>query len=442
MNQITIDNEYSKLEEFYEDPTQGIFFHPKMDKFLMKDSRGKYTPYKRDFISRQFASKGFSKSEVKSIIHDIQFNKVIEACLEVAGHPVGITGSFDNRILVPAEQRRIDPKKGNWETLEKVLFNMFGKDQFEWFLGWLKIWLEAYYSYSWAPGQVLVLIGEPAAGKSLLQRIISYIFGERVEDPTQWITGLTEFNSELAGCPHLVIEDRFADSSKKVKDSIREHAKSIAVNEHHRIRGLYKDAISINPLWRLTISCNSTSESMAVIPPIDESTKNKVSLLWCSKAKMPMATNTSVQKKRFMDRLKKEMPALIYYLLNEFKIKARHKCKEQRMGVGAYHHPNALQQAEDSSYNGQKMCVIKDSLKQWLDTNFFFGNEDSLPKVQKDSTWTGTAAQLLHIVERNQSYRREFKASNSLGRVLQNRVDLMTGEVTKNPDRTYTVKLD
>ena len=112
------------------------------------------------------------------------------------------------------------------------------------------------------------------------------------------------------------------------------------------------------------------------------------------------------------------------------------------MGVGAYHHPNALQQAEDSSYNGQKMCVIKDSLKQWVDTKFFFGNEDSLPKVQKDSTWTGTAAQLLQIVERNQSYRREFKASNSLGRVLQNRVDLMTGEVTKNPDRTYTVKLD
>jgi|TARA_B110000495_G_C23031268_1_gene614244 hypothetical protein len=441
MNAELLDEAFSSISETYENPTQDIYYFAKMDKFLVKDSRGIFVAYKRDYLQYEFSDKGFSKKISRSLIHQIQSDNVVDAYLDIAGHPVGLVRNSENRILVPAEQRRIEPKKGNWPTIKKVLFNMLSKDQYEWFLGWLQVWLQAYYAYSWAPGQVLVLIGEPAAGKSLLQRLLSYIFGGKFVDPTPWVTGQTEFNSELAGCPHLVIEDRFADSTKKIKDSIRERSKSIAVNEYHRIRGLYKEAISINPLWRLTISCNATAESMGVIPPIDESTKNKVSLLWCSKARMPMATNTHIQKKRFMDRLEKEMPALIYYLLKEFKIKDRHQCKERRMGVGAYHHPNALKKAEDSSYYGQKMCIVIDALKAWAPENCFINHEISLPKVQDGTEWTGTPSELLQIICRIPSFRNEFKASNSLGRILQNRVDLKTGEVTKNADRTYTINL-
>ena len=67
------------------------------------------------------------------------------------------------------------------------------------------------------------------------------------------------------------------------------------------------------------------------------------------------------------------------------------------MGVGSYHHPNALQQAEDSSYNGQKMSIVIDALKAWAPEKSYIYHETSLPKVQDGTKWTGTPSELLKL---------------------------------------------
>ena len=39
------------------------------------------------------------------------------------------------KVLVPREQRRIEPKEGDWSTLKKYLHGMLGDDQLEWYQG-------------------------------------------------------------------------------------------------------------------------------------------------------------------------------------------------------------------------------------------------------------------------------------------------------------------
>lgn len=437
MNEQMLEEALNSFVDSPNDPTSGIYFYPKSEKFLIKDGRGKYIEYKQAYLTRKLRSQGFGQDEITNIIFDIQTNQVIDGYFEVAGHKTGIQEISDQRILIHREQKRIPLVKGHWPTVKAVLLNMLGEDQFEWFLAWLSVWAKAYYSYSWSPGQVLVLIGEPAAGKSLIQRYLSKLFGDKTADPIAWMTGQSEFNYELASSPHLAIEDRFADSSKKVKDAIREHCKDIAVNEFHRFRGMYKEAVMLSPLWRATISCNPTEESMAVIPPIEDATKNKVSLLWCSKHTMPMPTNTHDDKKKFMKQLMDEAPMFLNFLVNEISIRENLKCTEQRMGVSAYHEPKALSCAENASYYGQKMAIIHEVIVWYKEKCF---DDEKARKFFIDNTWKGKPSDLLQIFNMRQNYK-EFHAANSIGKVLANRANLGNGEVVRHGDRSYSIKI-
>lgn len=437
MNQQMLKEALTTYIDSPNDPTSGIYFYPKSEKFLIKDGRGKYIEYKQAYLRKKLESQGFEQNQITNIIYDIQTNQVIDGYFEVAGQKTGVQEISDQRILIHREQKRIPLVKGDWPTVKAVLLNMLGEDQFEWFLAWLSVWAKAYYSYSWSPGQVLVLIGEPAAGKSLIQRYLSKLFGDKTADPIAWMTGQSEFNYELASSPHLAIEDRFADSSKKVKDAIREHCKDIAVNEFHRFRGMYKEAVMLSPLWRATISCNPTEESMAVIPPIEEATKNKVSLLWCSKHNMPMPTNTHDDKKKFMKQLMDEAPMFLNFLVNEISIDEKFKCPENRMGVSAYHHPKALSCAEEASYCGQKMQLIQETLS-WFRYQHLDNHE--VKDHFKNDIWKGKPGEILAIFDLRRNFK-EFRSAESIGRVLANRANLGSGEVVRHRDRSYSIEL-
>lgn len=56
---------------------------------------------------------------------------------------------------------------------------MFGDVQLPYVYGWIKKSLEMFQSGSWMAGQVLVLCGEPGAGKNLLASLLQMLFGGR-----------------------------------------------------------------------------------------------------------------------------------------------------------------------------------------------------------------------------------------------------------------------
>ena len=75
-------------------------------------------------------------------------------------------------------------------------------DQTPYFYGWLKQGLHQFYNRRWSQGQVLAMAGPKHSGKSLTQFLITEMFGGREAKPFMFMTGRTDFNSELFEAEH------------------------------------------------------------------------------------------------------------------------------------------------------------------------------------------------------------------------------------------------
>jgi hypothetical protein len=198
----------------------------------------------------------------------------------------------------------------------------------------------------------------------------------------QALTGATAFNGEWAEATHLVVEDEFAENSKRLREQVKEQVKAIAVNKCQRIHPKGRQAMSVIPFWRMTISCNPITESLAVLPILDDSVTNKISLLWTSRLKMPMAAATPDEKSRLWAKIESEFPALIDELLKLKDVPKRLRDPEGRFTIRAHHHPQAKEQIDRLTPEGELLQNIFESIAETVAIDF-----------------TGTAAKLLSQLE-------------------------------------------
>ncbi len=336
-------------------------------------------------------------------IDDAMFRILHEYCvdlvLNVAGMARGLHQINGVKVLVPVGPKYISSKKGKWPTICKILVGALGQDQFEWFLHWLASSTQSYYSRTWQPAQVVAFIGPTGSCKSLIQGILTAVFGGREARVMQALTGATTFNGEWAEATHLVVEDEFAENSKRLREQVKEQVKAIAVNQYHRIHSKGQNAMSICPFWRMTISCNPVTESLAVLPILDDSVANKISLLWTSRLDMPMPAETPDEKALLWAKIESEFPALIYHLLELKTVPESLRDPEGRFTIKAHHHPTAKEQIDRLTPEGELLQNIFESIAETIAIEF-----------------TGTAAQLLAQLKRQN--REGQQTEKSLGRNL------------------------
>ena len=155
------------------------------------------------------------------------------------------------------QNKQNKPEKGDWQITRKYLLGMFGEEQLEWYLGWLKTWLDGYYSYRNTIGQVLIAIGDTASGKTLLKEIHNHIF-DGGGQPLKYMTGGTGFNGELCSRCSLYIDDKLNDLGAKGKKKLKAECKEMAVAGEMRFEFKNQTAFTASPCFRLLICCNYT----------------------------------------------------------------------------------------------------------------------------------------------------------------------------------------
>ena len=185
-------------------------------------------------------------------------------------------------------------------------------------------------------------------------------------------------------------------------------------------------AFTASPCSRLLICCNYTEDSVSVIPDIDESTRNKISILNCSRKQMPMPARTAKERDAFMGQLKSEMPKFIHYLLNEHVITDDlSDLEEERMGVRGYHNEEAMRFVESYSYDGSRLLTIIDCLKQY--------------HKSEDNLWRGNSSALLSFL--NQSGVELKATATSIGRFLNQRIESGCQLIKKVGHREYEIEM-
>ena len=402
-----------------------IWYHPESDKLWMADGRERLVGYGKGAVSTRLEHEyKLSASEAKSLYAVAYRDNVVDLVTPIGGWAKGVHNISGNKVLVPTEQRRIEPEKGDWEVIRSYMIGMLGEEQFVWYLGWMQTWLSGFYKYEFVPGQVLICIGDTASGKTLLKSIHNYIF-DGGGQPLKYMTGGTGFNGELCGVCSLHIDDKLNDLGANGKKKLKAECKELAVAGEFRFEFKNKTAFSASPIQRLLICCNYTEDSVSVIPDIDESTTNKISILSCKREKMPMPANTQREKEAFWKQIQSEIPAFLYHVINEHQITEEFAdLEEERMGVRGYHNEKAMKFVETHSNEGKRLFAMIEALRLGDST---------------EDEWYGSAGELINKFK-DKGIERQATAT-SIGRFLNQRIACGSKLVKKVSQRRYTIDL-
>lgn len=287
------------------------------------------------------AAKG-DLSGTDSVLLDCQHESRVDYAGPLAGHRSGLFSTTSGaRILVTRESgvylaKRKPGKIAYWQRFLSALLE--DKAQIDAILDWWACSFQRLLNGSFAPGQALVLVGPAGCGKSLVQHLTTEIFGGRKADPFRYMAGATAFNGDLAEAEHLMIEDKHSSTDVRSRREFGARLKEMVVNRDMSIHAKGRQAITLHTWRRVTISVNDEVENLSILPPLDASILDKLTILRCRDAKATLSKDESATWKAFLQ----ELPALRFMLLRREIPKAR-ACP--RFGVVAYHDPTILDAA-------------------------------------------------------------------------------------------------
>jgi hypothetical protein len=403
------NNTYDQLDPEGELPE--VYYEPSRSRWWLEDRKGKFQPYNRRAAETVMKQRGFTKNkevdEVSPILDCAVTEKCVDLVIAISGYAQGLHDINGIDILVPTEPDLIKPVEGEWETIKTILQGIQTKEQYEWLYWWLAVTVQGLYEGTWVPAPVPAFIGGVNSCKSLLQALITRILGNRVARVVQAITGGTAFNADWAAATHLVVEDDFSENSHKVRQRIKEQIKAVAVNGQHRIHPKGKDALIVSPFWRMTLSCNPEPDSLAVLPPLDNSVRDKFSALWFNPIEMPLDSSTPAARSKAWDVYMSELPGMVFELLNAGSV-PDHLRGDGRSFICAYYDEQAADAVGRLSDDGQTLSSITECL---------------------DLPWEGTAHELYNLMVDHDI--NTYRSSKGVGRLLSRLSESHSSWVTK-----------
>ncbi len=203
-------------------------------------------------------------------------------------------------------------------------------------------WAYAYrHAFAGKPrnGRVTFIAGAPGVGKNFLTEcLIGPSMGGFV-DPSSYLLGQTRFNDSLFDVGVWVCNDTVARGDVREHQLFTASLKRMAANMTHNWEGKFKGACKIEWSGRVYITLNTDPVSLQILPELDQSNKDKISLYKVSGP--PLNDVHAAEKARA------ELGALCAYLLNmEYPIQCRDGV---RWGVKNFLHDELYAEAVNSS---------------------------------------------------------------------------------------------
>lgn len=373
-------------------------------------------------------------SEIDAALNRYQMKDGVMFAGALAGYDKGIHTVCGQKILVTSSPKPMQPKDGKFPVLQEFMYNLFYDEHYpnqsDYFNGWVLTAHDALVNRCRRPGQALALAGPRNCGKSLLQNLITQILGGRSAKPYRYMAALTAFNGELFNAEHLMIEDEAGSSDLRVRREFGSRIKDLTVNSVQSCHPKNRQAISLEPFWRLSISLNDEDENLMVLPPIDESLSDKLILLKAHAHDMPMETESFDGRQAFYSKLMEEIPCYLYWLKNSWRIPDTLRC--QRFGIKSWMHPGLLESIDAMSPEIRLLNLIDDTL--FKDPDVFNGHIDctavELEKQLLASEWSHEAKRILSWNNACGTY---------LGRLAQKKPHRVTFARTESK-RTWTIQ--
>ena len=395
-------------------PIEELDVYHENGKGFLVGRNGDYIAMNNSEMRRHLLSLGYSRekrsplSEVDQALHDIQFTKSVVYAGPLAGYSPGLREVCGNRILVTGAPKIIEPDpKVEWPVIRKLIEQMLCADQgrqFPPFYGWLSVAYRSLRRREISQGQALALAGPRACGKTLLQQIIREILGGREGNPYPYMIQKTPFNRELFGAENLMFGDEVASTSYTTRTQFGAMLKQLVVNPTQRCHGKGREALTLDPFWRLTMSLNDETSNLEVLPPMyHDSIIDKIILLMAVRPRMLEESEwISRTRKQNWDLIAAELPGFAAFL-ESYRIPA--ESVDGRFGVRYYHNPELLLLLKTGAPE-RRLLELIDMEKLYYATDPVTAvPQNGAPQKLPPDTWVGSAAELERVLESRDAIR-------------------------------------
>jgi hypothetical protein len=263
--------------------------------------------------------RGQPLSEMEAAVLTIAKQNRIDEVAPVVFSDERVVEYNSHRILNNANISPIQPAEhgdpNNWPFLDKWLSQLFANGATEtkfYFYAWLKRFYMAVLQKEFVQGQALLLVGKTNKGKSLLSnRVISALVGG-FADASDYLSGQTNFNKDLARVAAWVIDDTTSAASFQDQRRATELIKRSVANPRIEYHAKYVDAVSVPWTGRVIMSLNMDANSLSVIPALDSSNKDKLMALRIS----PKATSKFPPNSEIEEIIRNELPFFAKWLID------------------------------------------------------------------------------------------------------------------------------
>jgi hypothetical protein len=161
------------------------------------------------------------------------------------------------------------------------------------------------------------------------------------------------------GAEHLCTEDPRPSGKLHDRVQLAQKLKGLIVNDQHRLRALYRGAMTVTPKFRLTQSFNSDPDSVRFFPPLTPDFRDKCILLRVISRPLPMPTFTPDERRAFREKISEQLPAYLHYLLYEFKLPEA--LKNERFGVREFADPEIRSMLSDDSPAAEFLEILDET---------------------------------------------------------------------------------
>ncbi|HEY3900838.1 MAG TPA: hypothetical protein VGM54_19665 [Chthoniobacter sp.] len=400
------------------------YYDSNKKEFLIRNTAGRWLSHPAWQFQMLLTTAGIARSklETEAVMVETINTRDVHYTGSLAGHRAGFYDANGVRMLVTESPRLLTPAPGEWPMLRQLIYGLLGADeehgevQVQTFFYWLWSGHESISTGHWRPAQILALAGPADCGKSLLQRLITECFGGRAADPFRYLSGGTEFNRELFGAEHLVVDDAQASTDFRTRLQMAANLKSLAVGRDHNCHGKGRDAVNLRPLWRCTVSLNDEGECLLVLPPLRADIADKIHLLKCFPPSSPFPTDTPAAMADYWERLRSELPALLTHCRTVIPPPGR---ENTRFGIRAFHHPALVLALEEQAPEVVLLELVdlelwesplEDSWEgtaQELETRLLGNNSKVREQARRLLTWAHACGTYLGRLAKNQPERVE-----------------------------------
>ena len=341
--------------------------------------RDMFIPLPRETqVGQHLMACGVSKKNVTSLLCHIRTHRFIAHAGPVAGYPIGLHTAPESATpyLVTHPPRIIESKMGDCTFIETFLTELFG-EQKRVAIAHLRQARINLCKMQRRPLPALALVGPRNCGKSMFIEIGRRCLGGRAANAFSALCG-ENFNADTLGAELLMIDDEIASKDYRARTALAQGIKRNAFAGSVRFRPLYHEAINMRPIQMTIIAVNDETEHLQVLPIMDDSMKDKLTLLQCSQATLG-GINDREEISRQVDR---ELPAFLHMLDT-----STHPAdlQDQRTGAKAWQNPDVLARLHRISpeQRFQELLLQCSAVEDAIKTKGF---------------WEGTAAELEQLL--------------------------------------------